>query len=253
MKKLICSLLAATMLCVHFPCYAINTSLEETEASSNILCSSYDGSTYVEYVPDENGYYLKNVEPEKVWEALDNTFGVDSANTSIAKSVGVGIKQIDTDEKVVDILHSKGTSANMRSTYTFQRQYDLVTNTTGVMRENIPIHFTVYMNMTTVELQGGNYDCFLSVHTGPVSSLGSNQYVFAVQSGITTELLNSGATLVMTEIIQLETARSYSIDTSVTVTGWFAFGASIGGEYYLRNQTDTYQVSVTLPIIEFIA
>ena len=193
-----------------------------TVPDSSIVCYS-NGNASIKYFPDENRYLVKNIDPQEIFSAFDNSpdfTPVDSGAVSTYSASSVN------------------------------KTYTLTLNATGIYGELVPITFSTVVEIDYLNVGGVNYEYFLEIYLGPVPTLSSGSYKFV--DGLLpprAEILGSGSELMITYIVQLETTHTVSIETGVTI-GWVNISGGTGTEGYFRSTPQTLTGSVILPIHE---
>jgi hypothetical protein len=209
---------------------ALSTSAFAYNVNPNIVYSS-DGQSSIEYLPEENAYHIKNIAPEELLAAFDASADLTLVESDNATAIA-----------------SLSTSRNA----TFNRQYQVTVNVTGLFNEQVPIIYTVYMKMSQMLVNGTLYDYFVEVFLGPTPSLGNNSYRFSDgASDPNAEIRANGSTLTIAQIVQLEITTTESVDVGATI-GWFSVGASVGSEFIFRNTPQTYARTIVLPLYNVI-
>lgn len=225
------------------PVSAINKAEEQN------IGYSADGKASIEYIPEKNIYYIENIEAEDVLEAFekDPEFEEIKQKSSCSKTTICEMAELmDISEET---LTEKLGRAGGTLAATYRKEYKITKNVPGVLSENVPITYTVYMDMSTVTYNHTEYAVFVSIYTGPTYALGSGIYDFCSTgtSDPKATIVNGGAGLEIVQIIQLETTVTYSVNAGIN-NDWFSFGASVGGNYYFRSNPKTYTCLYKLPL-----
>lgn len=219
------------------------------QAGEQNIGYSADGNASVEYIPEKNVYYIQNIKAEDVLEAFENDpeFEEIKQKSSCSKTTTYEMAELMGISE--DMLTRKLDRAGATLAATYRKEYKITKNVPGVLSENVPITYTVYMNMSTVTYNRTEYAVFVSIYAGPTYALGSGSYSFCSTgtSAPRATIVNGGAGLEIVQIIQLETTVTYSVNAGIN-TDWFSFGASVGGNYYFRSNPKTYTCLYQLPL-----
>ncbi len=225
MKRIIKYLLCIiTLIATQFP---ISIAAEEIE---NIGGYSLNEKKSIIYDTVNNQYVLTNITADEVFEAM-------TSNKDFERS---------GKPKVLETYSINGERAK-----NYSQDYNLIAYAVGVQGERVTINFTCNMRMTTVRYNGIDYAQFVKFNLKPQTSLGSGPYVFSVKGECKFKVLNGGASIEVSQILQLQTTKTYSLNANIAA-GWGNFGGSVGGQYYFRNQAKTYTVRRNLPLYNII-
>ena len=221
----------------------------QTEAGT--LYKGSKGS--IEYLEDVGGYYLENVTKDELLEAFDTAFKKTPDSTALQAND----PQLSEDfiNKSRSVLADKNVdlSAARVGTYTESYTLDFYIPAAFEGDEDVHAYHRVEMKMTTVVYQGREYAMFVDFYLKPgILSLDSGEYELASGTGEPLfEILNSGATLSVTQWVQLQTSQTYELGVDVSA-GWVGVSTGTGSTQYFRNTTDKYYDTVNLPLINVV-
>lgn len=208
------------------------------------------------YLEEYDGYYVKNVSPQKIIDAFDNDPQfTSSGNVCLVAESG---KLSVSDAVAEAAFTSVGSNYDETMATTFDRTYQVTATTHGAYGENITLTYTAVLTLKTVTVGGKSYESFASIKIHPTCALPSGLYVLA--SGASDplgEIVKSGSRFLITHIVQLETCRQVQVtsgvsnewlDESTSIEG----SISIGDTIYLRDPVETITRTITLPIYNII-
>lgn len=236
--------------------FTMGTSVYASEEDNVQVGKTDEGYIYqanektVEYLEDVDGYFFENVTKDKVTEEFDKAFGVYGQNNLYVATE----KEVSPEfiQKSKSVLNEKNVECFGVEPRNYRKSYTLNSSMKGPAGQNIRVYWVVEMNMTTVTHQGKEYAMFVSFSAKSNFSLETNSYVQASGTGSPVySITNSGATMSVRQMIQLETANTVSADLSVGFE-WVQISAGTGSSVYLRSKTTLCSASVTLPIINII-
>lgn len=198
-----------------------------------------ENSKTINYNESLDGFVLENITVQEVMNAMNSNPEFIPQNT-LKRS-----KHMD-----IETINNLGLDVARAAQYI--EDYRLVVNVRGVYGENVPVYYTCSMVMTTVNYKGVDYAQFVSFNLSPVHWLGSNSYTFAQGTGkVKATIRNGGATINTSQIIQLQTATTISVNTGLSA-GWINVGSGTSSTSYFRSQAATYNSYYNLPLINIV-
>ena len=202
------------------------------------------------YLEEYGGYYVKNVSPQEIIEAFDDDpqFTYSGEECCVAESIASS----KSDTVAEAAFASVGRDYDETMAATFERTYQLTANATGVFGETVTITYTAILLLKTVKVQGKNYESFVELELGPTPTLPSGIYTLGTgTSDPKGEIINSGATFKISQIVQLETAIPVALSAGI-VLEVVQSSVTAGGTVYIRLKPVVLTQRVTLPIYNVI-
>lgn len=253
MKKKLFSLCVAVIMILSLGENVLANVSDEVQIIQTDTGTMYQSaSKSVEYMEDEGGYYFNNVTADEVLEMFDNTFEKEAVSESVSsKSIQPSSDFVHKSEHV---LAEKGidTSAVKAGYYIKSYKLKVYVNPPFKNKPEILVYYVADMKMTTVTYSGKEYAMFVDFSLKSDASLESNEYRFA--NGTTKPVYtisNSGATLSVKQMIQLETTQNIN-GTGALSAGWIAITSGTGYPIYYRTETKSYSNTYNLPLINIV-
>lgn len=183
----------------------------------------------VEYLPEYNGYLLKNVDIEKIEELFERT-SLDECDE----------QHIQTAESIFRM-----TGGDMANAQRYVKTFYTTLYMTGLTNDTVALNYTAAMNMTVTYVSGVGYEAFVSAYATPTMYPGDPNYNTGPGNGsITPTVMGSGSYLRLTQIVQLQRTVYYSVSVSYP---WF-LSYSVGSEYTYRTTPATKTAYIYLPL-----
>lgn len=225
MKKIIKICLSLFMMCLFS-----SSTLLANEEDNNIN----NGNKSIEYSEELGGYILENITVEEVLSAFDSSD--EFVRTGELK---------ETTETTPTLARALNISPKAKN---YTADYYLSITVKGVESEDVKVNYTCNMVMTTLTYQGRNYAQFVSFNLKPTAWLSSGKYKFGAGTGSPKyQIKDSGATISISQIIQLETSSTISVDV-----GWINIGSGTSERAYFRSTAKTYSTYTRLPLYNVI-
>lgn len=204
----------------------------------------------VTYLEEFDGFYVKNVSPQDIIEAFDNDPQFTLCNEEV---YSLDVEEMQTTDAVAEAAFaSVGSNYNDTMATTFDRTYQLTGSATGIFGETLKITYTAILVLKTVKLQGRNYETFVKIKLGPTPAYPSGFYTpGSGTSEVLGEIVNSGATFQVSQIVALEVAIPLSLSGGI-VAEIVESSSTVGLTYYARLIPETVTQRVILPIYNVI-
>ena len=107
------------------------------------------GNRSIEYLPEENGYLLKNISAEEVFRAFDDDpyFVPVAATRSVAEQTASAAA---FEQSALAVFEARGIDTTAARASTFEQDYYLPFSITGPDNSSVPAYFHACMKITTL-------------------------------------------------------------------------------------------------------
>lgn len=221
MKKIILNIVAILLVITSFMPVSAEEFKHETVYATD--------KASVEYLPEYNGYLLKNVDIEKIEELFER------------------ITLDECDEKHTQTAESifKMSGSDMANAQRYAKTFYTTLYMTGLTNDTVALNYTAAMNMTVTYISGVGYEAFVSPYATPTMYPGDPNYTTGPGNGsITPTVMGTGSYLRLTQIVQLQRTLYYSVSVSYP---WL-LSYSAGSEYTYRTTPATKTAYIYLPL-----
>ncbi|MDE6879797.1 MAG: hypothetical protein K2P20_00385 [Oscillospiraceae bacterium] len=208
------------------------------------------GNRSIEYLPEENGYLLKNISAEEVFRAFDDDpyFVPVAATRSVAEQTASAAA---FEQSALAVFEARGIDTTAARASTFEQDYYLPFSITGPDNSSVPAYFHACMKITTLSYEGKTYDAFVEVVGEANAYLRSGIYEIERSGPAVSKITYSGARLEVQQSLELSVAFAFSVGGTIN-SQWFSFGFTAGVGYIYRSKAMTYRSSYTLPLYNIV-